>query len=143
MSECQAASGHSHHWKVVNHRPQQQVYLDQTLLRQVLLNVLSNAAKYSPAHSQITLELSDRPGGIEFCVRDEGIGLNLQDQPRLCDLFYRGSNVGTTPGTGLGLAIAKRCLELCGGEMSFESLPDKGTQVLIAFPLPKTSRASE
>lgn len=134
VDESQANGGRSHRWQIINQLTQRTVYLDQTLLRQVLLNVLSNAVKYSPAHSQITLELSDRPGWVQFCIRDEGIGLDPQDQPRLCDLFYRGSNVGTIPGTGLGLAIAKRCLELCGGEISFENLPNQGIQVAIAFP---------
>ncbi|MFQ3617424.1 MAG: ATP-binding protein [Cyanobacteriota bacterium] len=137
VSECQATSGRDHDWKIINHLTQQRVYLDQALLRQVLLNVLSNAIKYSPAHSQITLEMSDRPEGVQFCIRDEGMGLNPQDLPRLCDLFYRGSNVGTIPGSGLGLAIAKRCLSLCGGEISFENLPEGGSQVAIALPFHK------
>lgn len=142
VSECQTTSGRNHRWELINHLTEHKVYLDQALLRQVLLNVLSNAVKYSPAHSQITLEMRDRPGGIQFSVRDEGIGLSPQDPPRLCDLFYRGSNVGTTPGTGLGLAIAKRCLDLCGGEISFENLPQGGLQVAIALPFHKTLLSS-
>lgn len=142
MSECQAASNRGHHWKILNHLTEQRVYLDQTLLRQVLLSVLSNAVKYSPAYSCIMLEMSDRPGGIEFCIRDEGIGLDPQDQPRLGDLFYRGSNVGTIPGTGLGLAIAKRCLDLCGGEIRFENLSEGGIRVAIGLPCPKASQSS-
>lgn len=142
VSECQAASNRGHHWKILNHLTEQRVYLDQTLLRQVLLSVLSNAVKYSPAYSCIMLEMSDRPGGIEFCIRDEGIGLDPQDQPRLGDLFYRGSNVGTIPGTGLGLAIAKRCLDLCGGEIRFENLSEGGIRVAIGLPCPKASQSS-
>lgn len=142
MSECQTTSGRSHRWELINHLTQHKVYLDQALLRQVLLNVLSNAVKYSPVHSHITLEMRDRPGGVQFSIRDEGIGLNPQDQSRLCELFYRGSNVGAIPGTGLGLAIAKRCLDLCGGEISFENLPEGGIEVAIALPFHETLQSS-
>ncbi|GAB4149614.1 MAG: hypothetical protein Fur0046_28250 [Cyanobacteria bacterium J069] len=134
VAEFQAERGSRHRWQVVSRLTHQTVYLDQNLLRQVLTNLLSNAVKYSAAGSQITLELSDRPGWVRFCLQDEGIGLEPQDFPRLFDLFYRGHNVGTIPGSGLGLAIAKRCLDLCGGKIRFEQMPTKGTQVLIEFP---------
>lgn len=142
VREVQTPDCEEHHWKIMSHLTQPEICLDQTLLRQVLLSVLSNAAKYSPCGSKISLELGDRPGGIRLCVRDEGIGIIPQDLPRLCDLFYRGSNVGTIPGAGLGLAIAKRCLDLCGGEISFENLPEGGVQVAIALPCPKASQSS-
>ncbi len=68
-------------------------------------------------------------------VRDHGPGIPEEEQPRLFDGFYRGSNVGNLPGTGLGLAITRRCVELLGGTITLASTPGRGAAFTVTLPL--------
>ncbi len=110
------------------------VFLDKTLLQSLLTNLLSNAAKYSPAKAPIQVSITYTPTGVTLTVQDQGIGIPLAEQARLGDLFYRGSNVGTITGTGLGLAVVKTAVELHGGTWTIASQPDRGTTVTIQLP---------
>ena len=111
------------------------VAMDQRILEIALQNVLSNALKFSPAHSPVDLELcADALGRIEFTVRDRGIGIPESDIERVLESFYRGSNVGDVQGTGLGLAIVKGCTDLHGGSLDIESRPGSGTCVRMCLP---------
>lgn len=83
------------------------LYMDETLLRQILENLLSNAIKYSPKGSIIEFTLEYSSTQAVFQIRDQGIGIPPQDQPLLFESFHRATNVGTIAGTGLGLAIVK------------------------------------
>jgi signal transduction histidine kinase len=108
---------------------------DESLLRPALTNILSNAVKYSDPGSPVEFELSrDGPHAV-FVIRDSGIGIPEADRGRLFDVFARGSNVGTRPGTGLGLVIARRCIELHGGRISFQSRAGDGTEFTVVIPL--------
>jgi signal transduction histidine kinase len=108
---------------------------DESLLRPALTNILSNAVKYSDPGSPVEFELSrDGPHAV-FVIRDSGIGIPEADRGRLFDVFARGSNVGTRPGTGLGLVIARRCIELHGGRISFQSRAGGGTEFTVVIPL--------
>ncbi|MES2477217.1 MAG: ATP-binding protein [Verrucomicrobiota bacterium] len=113
----------------------EQVVADEGLLRHVFSNLLSNAAKYSEAGSPIDFTAARDGADAVFSVRDRGIGIPLEDQPRMFEAFQRAGNVGETPGTGLGLLIVKRCLELHGGTISFESIPRDGTTFTVRMPL--------
>lgn len=101
--------------------------LDATLIRSVLVNLLTNAIKYSKPGGRIVFEANENG----FFVNDEGIGIPAVDQARLGEPFHRASNVGDISGTGLGLAVVKRSVELCGGEFSLHSQEGEGTQVSI------------
>jgi signal transduction histidine kinase len=108
--------------------------LDPKLLRSILLNLLSNAIKYSSASSAVILELSATENHIVFNIKDHGLGIPVDDQARLFDLFHRGSNVSNIGGTGLGLSITKHCVDLLQGEISFTSDESNGTNFTVVLP---------
>ncbi|NEQ29736.1 MAG: PAS domain S-box protein, partial [Leptolyngbya sp. SIO4C5] len=110
------------------------VKIDPKLLRQILVNLISNGVKYSAAGTCITLSLKRYPQTVALSVTDEGIGILPSDQEHLFESFHRGTNVGATQGTGLGLSIVKRCVELHGGTLSFASVPLKGTTFTVHLP---------
>jgi signal transduction histidine kinase len=108
--------------------------LDTKLLEHILSNLLSNAIKYSPNGGTISLVLSCNVETICFQVKDSGIGIPEEAQPKLFEAFQRAKNVGKIPGTGLGLAIVKQCVELHNGQISFESSSDRGTTFMVTLP---------
>lgn len=128
-----------------------EVEMDEKLLRQILCNLLSNAIKYSDRGSRIHFDLTFReaeftthdleltpPAKVAiFRIQDEGIGIPLEDRPRMFETFYRAKNVGTISGTGLGLAIVKRSVELHGGQIEVSSEVGVGTVVTVTLPVPK------
>lgn len=107
---------------------------DENLLRHILSNLLSNAVKYSPLDRPARLTLRRDGEHAVFLVEDEGIGIPEADRASLFQTFHRGSNVGQVPGTGLGLVIVKRCCDLHRGEISFESIADRGTVFTVRVP---------
>ena len=102
-------------------------YMDPQLLRAIITNLLTNAVKYSAPAPQVSLTLLGQTHEFIFVVQDNGIGIPPQDQSRLNEAFYRGSNVGSLPGTGLGLSVVSACLKLQQGQMLCESVVGKGT----------------
>jgi PAS domain S-box-containing protein len=108
---------------------------DEGLLRHIFTNLLNNAVKYSPAGRAVALEIEARGSLAVFTVRDRGIGIPEADARLLFQAFHRGRNVGDTPGTGLGMTIVKRCVELHGGKIAFESKEGGGTTFVVALPL--------
>jgi hypothetical protein len=110
------------------------VYADEELLRQALSNLLTNAAKYSPLGSTVHLDLACQDKHATIRVRDEGIGIPIEDQARLFEPFHRAKNVGKIQGTGLGLAIVKRAVEAHRGTISVSSQIGQGTTFTIHIP---------
>lgn len=110
-------------------------FLDKTLLRSLLTNLLSNAAKYSPADAPIHLTLDCNATTAILQVCDRGIGIPTADQARIWEAFCRGSNVGEATGTGLGLAIVKTCVEMHRGSWQVESEVGTGTTITVQLPL--------
>ncbi len=108
---------------------------DPQLLWQLLHNLLVNAIKYSPEGGTVSLSLSASATFISLQIQDQGIGIPLEDLPRLFQPFQRASNVGTIPGTGLGLAIARRSADLLGGEIAVASTVGEGTIFTVTLPL--------
>lgn len=111
------------------------VRVDPTLLRSIVTNLLSNAIKYSPADSTINFELSCDQHTAVLIVRDRGIGIPQDDQPRLFEIFHRAKNVDTIRGTGLGLAIVKQCVTHHRGHISFVSQEGLGTTFQVRIPI--------
>lgn len=112
------------------------VPFDRKLLRRAITNLLSNALKYSPRGSQVTLRLA--PEGKAWAVievRDNGIGIPEADQAKLFEPFHRASNVDNVAGTGLGLPITKQIVELHGGKVGFVSTLGVGTTFTVRLPL--------
>ncbi len=112
-----------------------EVYLDEKLLHSILINLLSNAVKYSPQGEEVNFEVKFQAESVIFTIQDRGIGIPVQDQVHLFEAFHRGENVGRIDGTGLGLAIVKRCVDLQGGEITWNSYPEKGTTFVVSIPI--------
>ena len=108
---------------------------DQTLLRSILTNILSNAIRYSPEDSVVQLSLSQRQHQAVFTIKDDGIGILPEDYPHLFEPFHRGKNASNIPGTGLGLSIVKQFVELQRGDIKVESELGMGTTFRVRLPL--------
>jgi PAS domain S-box-containing protein len=108
---------------------------DDAVLRHILTNLLSNAVKYSPAGETAELNVGRDADTAVFRVRDRGCGIPAADQHRLFQAFHRGSNVRQIPGTGLGLLIVRRCVDLHGGSIDFDSSEGQGTTFTVRLPL--------
>jgi signal transduction histidine kinase/DNA-binding response OmpR family regulator len=114
------------------------VRADKTRLRQVLMNLLGNAIKFTPEGGRIELAARELGDKIRVEVRDSGPGIPLEEQQRIFEAFYRLRQTGkATEGTGLGLAITQRLVELHGGELGIESQPGSGS--CFYFTLPSVS----
>ncbi|MBY0532217.1 MAG: DUF4118 domain-containing protein [Xanthobacteraceae bacterium] len=111
---------------------------DAVLFDQALGQVLSNAAKYSPANSKIAVEVRTHCGMLEFHVADQGTGLTTEEQERWGERFYRGArHLQNTTGSGLGAWIAKAFVEASGGTIHAESGGlGHGCTVIIKLPIP-------
>ena len=107
---------------------------DEKLLRQILLNLFSNAVKYTPADKEINIEVSVMKDKIVIEVRDEGIGIPQNDLNNIFEPFARGTNVGKTKGSGLGLSIAKHAIELLKGKIKVDSKINEGTVFSVTLP---------
>lgn len=110
------------------------VLLDEKLLSHILMNLLTNAIKYSPQGGEVRLSLSSADGCLIFQVSDQGIGIPAADQEHLFKPFQRATNVGQIEGTGLGLAVVKDNLDLHGGTIAVESREGVGTTFTIWLP---------
>lgn len=109
------------------------IHSDERTLRNVFFNLLSNAIKYSDKDVHCTVKVIGTK--VELKIRDEGIGIPLEDQKYIFTRFFRAQNVENIQGTGLGLNIVKRYLELLGGDITFESVPGEGTVFTINLPV--------
>lgn len=109
--------------------------MDETLLRRILTNLISNAIKYSPDGGNIIVELCCEENMATFRIQDRGIGIPVEDQKKLFTPFYRAANVRKIGGTGLGLSIVKQCVDLHCGQISVNSKLDTGTTFTITLPL--------
>lgn len=107
---------------------------DGLLLKNTMLNMLSNAVKYSYDDGEIIVGLSNQKKGIQISIQDFGMGIPEKDQKNLFTRFFRAGNVTNIEGTGLGLNIVLRYLDLLKGDISFESTEGVGTTFLITLP---------
>ena len=126
------------------HLQHENVLADPNRLNQVLMNILSNAVKYTPKGGHIRLEVEELPRNehfarYRFVVQDDGIGMSEEFQKTLFEPFTREEKSGTNKvqGTGLGMAITKSIVDLMGGTIHVESTPGKGTrfEVVLEFPI--------
>jgi signal transduction histidine kinase len=109
---------------------------DPTLVRQLLLIVLDNAIKFTPASGHVGLNVSTADGRADVIITDTGIGIPADQLPHVFERFYRGDPARReADGAGLGLAIARWIAEAHGARIALSSKPGRGTRVTIAFPL--------
>lgn len=114
------------------HTGDQVVFADNQLLKNVMINIVSNGIKYSTKDISFTTSVSN--GMISVVVKDYGIGISEADLPHIFNRFFRAHNSGNVQGTGLGLNIVKKYLELMGGEVKVESVLGTGTTIQVEIP---------
>jgi len=117
-------------------QPLPKISVDRSRFRQVLINLFSNAIKYTPSGSvTVTAEVKDG-GMVEVRVMDTGLGMSAEAREKLFQKFYRvrTNETSTIPGTGLGLWITKRIVELMKGRIYCDSIERVGTQMSVVFP---------
>jgi signal transduction histidine kinase len=116
------------------------VYGDVERVRQIMGNLVDNAYHYTPENGTITVQIHPQNGGnqIQVDVKDNGVGISLEDQSRVFERFYRGEHplVLATPGTGLGLSIVKQIVEMHQGRIWMESSGVPGNGSTFSFTLP-------
>lgn len=111
------------------------VYVDEKLLRNILINLLTNAIKFSPEADEVLLDVVYRDKLLTVIVKDFGMGVPTEDKEKIFDAFHRTNTVGTIQGTGLGLAIVKKAVDLHKGTIELDSELGKGTVFTIKMPL--------
>jgi PAS domain S-box-containing protein len=110
------------------------VWLDASLLRKILVNLLSNALKYSGEQAAVYLRAACQSGRLTLVVQDQGVGISPEDQAHLFERFFRAATVANVPGTGLGLYITARYVALLGGTIDLASTLGQGTTVTVTIP---------
>ena len=112
---------------------------DTTRIHQLLMNLLTNATKYTPKGGNVWIETETAIGNVIVTVRDTGIGIAPGDLPHVFDRFWRAdgarSRTGERPGAGLGLAICKWIAEAHGGSIEAQSRPGRGTTFIVRLPM--------
>jgi signal transduction histidine kinase len=109
---------------------------DRDKIKQVLLNLLTNAIKYNRAQGQVHLRAQGAPGLVRVYVDDTGIGMPPEGLKRVFDRFYRApASEQNSEGTGLGLPIARRIIEALGGDLGVRSTPGQGSTFFFSLPL--------
>ncbi len=123
--------------KINYKRPKEftKLMLDETKIRQVIMNFIDNAIYYTPAKGNITVIVKEDRGNVYFSVKDNGMGVPKEDQKHLFTKFYRGTNArkARPDGTGLGLFMAKKVVSAQDGNILFESREGKGSTFGFSF----------
>jgi len=112
-------------------------FTDKKLFRNIIINLVSNAVKFSEEGAKIVIRGNVKDGLASISVIDQGIGISDNDKEHLFSSFFRAANATNIQGTGLGLHIVKRYVDLLGGEVSVESELNKGTTVNFTIPVKK------
>jgi signal transduction histidine kinase len=108
---------------------------DKKLIKNVMINLISNAIKFSEPSTTIFIKSNVSNGSAEISVKDQGIGIPEEDKSHLFSSFFRGKNVTNIQGTGLGLHIVKRYLDLLNGSVDIKSELGKGTEIVFKIPV--------
>jgi signal transduction histidine kinase len=120
-----------------DYKGNKEVFSDKKLLKNILINLITNAIKFSDEDGSINIAADITHAGGIISVKDNGIGIPEEDQAHLFSSFYRGANVINIQGTGLGLHIVKRFVELMNGRVEIESELGIGTTITITIPVNK------
>jgi signal transduction histidine kinase len=111
-----------------------EVWADEIKLKQVVVNLLTNAVKFTPEGGRVSVAAVVAGGEVVVTVRDTGIGIAPEDQARIFEAFQRGDRRASTEGTGLGLTLSKRFVELHGGRVWVESAVGSGSTFAFTIP---------
>ncbi len=117
------------------------VFGDRSRLRQVFVNIIDNALKYTDRGDTIRVLATEREGMVEITVSDTGVGIPVEDLPHVTQKFFKGNT--TRRGSGIGLAVANEIILLHGGALSIQSQVGTGTAVTVALPAMRKDRSPE
>lgn len=117
------------------------IYVDIDRIKQVLINLLDNAFKFTEAEGTISISFSSVEGSLKIIVQDDGCGISEEDLPRVKEKFYKGKNAKSK--NGIGLSICDEIVKLHDGEIFIESKEGKGTLVTVILPVIKEEEANE
>ena len=107
---------------------------NEELMRHVWLNLLNNAINFSPEGGEVSVTLQCSPEQIQVRISDTGIGMSPEMMTHIFDQYYQGEPNHTEKGLGLGLSIVHRIVELCGGQILVDSIPDQGSVFTVLLP---------
>jgi signal transduction histidine kinase len=126
----------------LDHEAQVTVSGDRDLLKQLILNLVDNAIKYSPADGDVTVSLYERESAVEIVVADQGPGIPPEQLDRIFERFYRvaGNASRTVGGAGIGLAISRWIAQAHGGDIRVESGIGAGSRFIVTLPLSREER---
>ena len=110
-------------------------YGNEELLKQVWVNLIDNAIKFTPNNGDVKIELMSFEDSVIFKVKDTGIGMTQDVKAHIFDKFYQGDTSHTTEGNGLGLTMVKKIVELHNGNIDVKSHPNKGTIIAVTLPI--------
>jgi PAS domain S-box-containing protein len=113
-----------------------EVLLDRQLMKNALINLVSNAIKYSPEEQPILIKVDLQKDILRIDIADRGIGIPDDERPNIFERFFRAKNSVNIQGTGLGLNIVKKYVELMDGKISFVSRINEGTTFTVEIPIP-------
>ncbi|MEP6726125.1 MAG: PAS domain-containing sensor histidine kinase [Bacteroidota bacterium] len=120
---------------IYTHEGKTMVILDPSLFKHIIMNLVSNASKFSGESNSIQIKTRVDAGVLSLTVRDFGIGISEDDQKHLMERFFRGANAGMIQGTGLGLHIVSKYSELMDGIVTCNSELEQGTEFTISFQM--------
>jgi PAS domain S-box-containing protein len=124
---------------VYAHNGMVEFVVDPSMFKHIIINLVSNAIKFSPENSEILIETSITESTLTLSVKDQGIGIPKEDLEHLFERFFRAANAINIQGTGLGLHIVARYAELMNGSIICNSEMDKGTEFVLTFNKQKLS----
>lgn len=124
-------------------RGEGEIYAEPGLFRRAMINLLTNALRFTPSGGQISVLLRRRNGGSEVTVADTGCGISAHHIPNVFNRFFRGDASRGSEGTGLGLSIVKSIMQIHRGDVAVESEIGKGTVITLSFPDANGSEPSQ
>jgi PAS domain S-box-containing protein len=144
IDEVHTATGNSH---TINLRMDEGspivVFTDAKFLRNILINLLNNAIKYSPTGCPVVIDISASDDTVTFEVIDQGMGIHQNDIDKIFEPFYRTQGTSNIQGTGLGLSIVKRAVDLLNAKIFVQSEINKGSTFVISLPRSAPGLSSE
>lgn len=139
----QLATPDQEHRYSIESPPRVWAFADSEAVERVLVNLLSNAAKYSPPDSAITVTLAQHGEAATIMVDDNGVGVSEEDRPHVFQRFFRGTSPAAmnTRGAGIGLAVVKDVVERLGGSVSVDAAPSGGARFTVVLPAHPSSES--
>jgi signal transduction histidine kinase len=117
------------------HLTRKHVDTDPNILRNIFVNLISNAIRFSPGKAEVEVDVYDEQTALRVDIKDQGVGIDVEDMAKIFEPFQRGTNAQAIAGTGLGLSIVKRAVALTGGSINVSSNLGKGSVFSVTIPV--------